>query len=334
MFRRWHVDPFAALLAMATMIGAALWNHSAGLALGTRRLAASGPGEVIDAVNALRASHGLPPYSTNSILMGTAQAQADYMASTGSWSHTGPGGSTFTQRLLAAGYPLAGELSLGGFRSENVVASPGMTASDAVASWTGDSVHLHTMLSTDLQEIGAGVSESDGVFYYVIDVARPTTSGAPQAYTPGAESAYSAGLSEIIVPVSASTPNAKGEIIHEVQAGQSLWQIAISYGVKIDQIRTLNQLPTAYLINPGDTLLIKTVETPTPEPPSATPIEAAVPSTGPNIAACSHGGFFRNPDGHPGRSPGESTGRRGRSGGHHHRRAGGRGARGLGRQSA
>ncbi len=89
-------------------------------------------------------------------------------------------------------------------------------------------------------------------------------------------SAYSAGLSEIIVPVSASTPNAKGEIIHEVQAGQSLWQIAISYGVKIDQIRTLNQLPTAYLINPGDTLLIKTVETPTPEPPSATPMEAAV----------------------------------------------------------
>jgi LysM repeat protein len=154
-----------------------------------------------------------------------------------------------------------------------------MSAADAVASWTEDSVHLHTMLSSDLQEIGAGVSESDGVFYYVIDCARPTTSGAPQAYTPGAESAYSEGLDEIIVPVSLSTPNAKGEIIHDVKPGQSLWQIAISYGVKIVQIRDLNQLPTAYLINPGDTLLIKTVEPPTPPPPTAIPTTpAALPT--------------------------------------------------------
>jgi LysM repeat protein len=199
------------------------------------------------------------------------------MASTGSASHTGPGGSSVTQRLLAAGYPLAGDLSLGGFRSENVIEGPGMTAADAVSAWQSDSVHLHTMLSTDLQEIGAGVSEQGGVYYYVIDCARPTTGGLPQAYTPGAESAYSA--SEIIIPVSVSTPNAKGEIIHEVKPGQSLWQIAIDYGVKIDQIRRLNQLPTAYVINPGDTLLIKTVAPPTAGPSTATPGSTATPPT-------------------------------------------------------
>jgi len=215
--------------------------------------------------------------------MGTAQAQADYMASTGSTSHSGPGGISVTQRLLAAGYPLAGDLSLGGFRSENVVMGPGMTAADAVAAWQGDSVHLHTMLSTDLQEIGAGVSEQGGVFYYVIDCARPTTGGLPQAYTPGAESAYSA--SEIIIPVSVSTPNAKGEVIHEVKAGQSLWQIAIDYGVKIDQIRKLNQLPTAYVINPGDTLIIKTVQPPTPAPFTVTPVNTAAPIVIPTTTA-------------------------------------------------
>ena len=62
-----------------------------------------------DAVNALRAGHGLPAYQTSSILMATAQAQANYMASIGMWSDYGPGGSTLGERLLAAGYPLAGD---------------------------------------------------------------------------------------------------------------------------------------------------------------------------------------------------------------------------------
>src|SRR5512143_1924713 len=127
------------------------------------------PQQLINAVNALRSAHGLPAYNVNSILMGTAQAQADFMASTGSIQHTGPGGVSVTQRILAAGYPLAGDLSLGGFRSENIVGSPGMTPEDAVNAWTGDDPHLHTMLSADLQDIGAGVAESDGVMYYVID---------------------------------------------------------------------------------------------------------------------------------------------------------------------
>ena len=252
-----------------------------------RQRPAADASEVISAVNALRSSNGLPPYGVSSILMGTAQAQADYMASIGSTTHTGPGGTNTTQRLLAAGYPLAGDLSLGGFRSENVVGSPGMTAAEAVSSWTGDAVHLHTMLSTDLQEIGAGVSEKDGVSYYVIDCARPTTSGDPQDYTPGAEAEYNSGLNEIIVPVAISTPDSQGEVIHEVQSGQSLWQIAISYGVKINDIRSLNQLATAYVINPGDTLLIKTVDTPTPEPPTAAPTaDISLPTVGP-VAATS-----------------------------------------------
>lgn len=224
---------------------------------------------VIDAVNSLRVAHGLPPYTISSILMGTAQGQADYMASSGNIGHTGPGGITVTERLLAAGYPLAGDLSLGGFRSENIVMGPGMTPEQAVQAWTGDSIHLHTMLSADLQEIGAGVSVKDGDYFYVIDCARPTSGGVPQAYTPGAESAYSAALSEIIVPVELSTPDAVGDVVHQVQSGQSLWQIAITYGVKIDEIRKLNQLPTAYVINPGDKLLIKNVGTATAAPPTA-----------------------------------------------------------------
>ncbi len=226
--------------------------------------------DVIDAVNSLRISHGLPAYSVNSILMGTAQGQADYMASTGYIAHTGPGGSSVTQRLLAAGYPLAGDLSLGGFRSENIVGSPGMTPAEAVSAWTGDDIHLHTMLSADLQEIGAGVAESDGVTYYVIDCARPLSAGELASYTPGAEAALSGG-EDIIAPVKMATPNPDGYLYHEVQQGQTLWSIAIAYGVKINDIRQLNNLDsTSTIIQLGAKLLIKKVGTATPAPPTST----------------------------------------------------------------
>ena len=115
--------------------------------------------------------------------------------------------------------------------------------------------------------------------YYVIDCARPTGGGVPPAYTPGAEAAYSAAINEIIVPVSMSTPDLSGDIVHVVQPGQSLWQIAIAYGVKIDSIRALNQLPKSYLIQPGDKLLITHVGTATPSPPTSTVTPSPLPPT-------------------------------------------------------
>lgn len=242
------------------------------------------PYSVIDAVNALRLSQGLVPYTVNSALMSVAQGQAEYMAATGNITHTGPDGSRPYQRGMAAGYPLAGQIPPG-FYSENILGGPGITPQGAVQIWTGDDPHMHTMNSDMLQEIGAGVAVSGGMVYYVIDCARPTTSGLPQAYTPGvAESAFSLS-NEIIVPVSKSTPDAEGKVFHEVQAGQSLWQIAIEYGVKIDQIRALNGLSPEFLIEPGQKLLVMTVGTPTPQPATSTPESSATPSAQPSPKA-------------------------------------------------
>ncbi len=215
---------------------------------------ADSPYDLINAVNALRASYGLPPYSISSILMYTAQAQAEFMAATGNVTHFGPGGIGVTDRLLAAGYPLAGDLSLGGFRSENITGgNESMTAQTAVNQWTGDAPHLNTMISPNLTEIGAGVAVANGRVYYVIDCALPTTSGASQ--TAGAGTAVPSG-GAVIPPAVINTPNDKGEVLHEVQAGQTLWQIAIAYNVKIDEIKSLNNLGDN-TIYPGDTLLIK-----------------------------------------------------------------------------
>lgn len=282
---------------------ATAWSPRA-VAARTLPLARTSPADLIAAVNSLRAAHGLPPYKVSSILMGTAQGQADYMASTGTITHTGAGGASVTQRLLAAGYPLAGDLSLGGFRSENIVGSPGMTPEQAVAAWTGDAPHLNTMLSADLEEIGAGVAQADGINYYVIDCARPLGAGEIAAYTPGAEAQFSGGQ-DIIVPVAMSTPDVQGNLYHQVKSGQTLWSIAIAYGVKINDIRQLNHLdPTSTVIQLGAKLLIKRVGTATPAststasrlPETATP-SATVVRASPTLILISTATFAPAPSG-------------------------------------
>ncbi|HEY5730200.1 MAG TPA: LysM peptidoglycan-binding domain-containing protein [Anaerolineales bacterium] len=53
-----------------------------------------------------------------------------------------------------------------------------------------------------------------------------------------------------------STPNADGDVMHDVLAGQTLWQIAVSYDVKIEDIKRLNNLIDDNIF-PGERLLIK-----------------------------------------------------------------------------
>jgi uncharacterized protein YkwD/LysM repeat protein len=242
---------------------------------------AGSPYDLVNAVNALRASFGLAPYRISSILMSTAQAQADFLAATGNMTHSGPGGISFTERLLAAGYPLAGDLSAGGFRAENITGgNETMPAEAAVDRWTGDSLHLNTMVSQNLTEIGAGVAISNGRVYYVIDCALPTTDGLP----PGLATSMAGGSPApvaVIVPVSISTPNIEGNVIHEVKPGQTLWQLAISYDVKIDDIKRLNNLFDNF-IYPGNKLLIKTGEIlPTASLTETTTQSVILTSTGP-----------------------------------------------------
>src|SRR5688572_18232334 len=77
------------------------------------------PDDVIAEVNELRASNDLPPYEVDSILMIIAQAQAEYIASTGVVTHFDEDGARPYQRAIKAGYSVAGDLTFGGFFSEN-----------------------------------------------------------------------------------------------------------------------------------------------------------------------------------------------------------------------
>ncbi len=233
--------------------------------------------ELIDAVNRYRGQNGLPPYSVSSILMGTAQAQAEYMASLGTWTHTGPGGTSPKDRLTAAGYQWA-------FVSENVMQTGNLQATgwDLVThkEWA-DSDHQYTMLSTHLCEVGAGVAVNGALAYYVLDAACPSgSSGSTGVSTPvpGATSSGSGGVVPTLVTVIPNTPKPDGSISHLVRPGETLWSIAIAYKTTIAELKSINNLPTDEIF-PNQTLLIaRPANTQTPAPTSTiTPYPTATP---------------------------------------------------------
>ena len=219
------------------------------------------PYSLISQVNSLRASRGLPGYSVNPILMAVSQQHAQYMSTYGV-SHFGADGSAPWQRGLAAGYPLAGDLSRGGFYSENIIAGENKSVQDAILSWQNDAPHLATMLSPNLTEIGAGVVVVGNYVYYVIDCAQPTTGRVPQLATPLSFKTTPVGdvaqsAVQEVRTLSPSTPMADGKVFHIVKPGETLWLIAISYHVKIVDIRKLNNLPEMQDLYPGEKLFIK-----------------------------------------------------------------------------
>lgn len=241
---------------------------------------------LIAEVNALRTSNGLAPYTINATLMAVAQAHSDYQAQTRTVTHYSADGSRPYQRGLAAGYPVGGNLSLGGFFSENIVAGNGMTPAQAVQIWQGDAPHLNTMLSPYLTEVGAGVTNVNGYIYYTLDASTP--SGTTVLYTPdpnatsdGTEAGTGGALPTLdwIMPVITSTPNTDGRVVHEVQVGQSLWMIADIYGTTVQEIRALNGMSADELVYPGEKLLIRSVPTPLPSTPTLAPTSTLPPPT-------------------------------------------------------
>jgi len=270
---------FLITLAFLFALAVGLWPQ-AGQAQPAQAPAPQNGYDLVGAVNSLRAANGLAAYSANSILMQIAQAQADYLAATsGASGHTGPGGTTPRDRAAAAGYPL------GTYFSENWQSGYNMTPSGAVAVWQGDSLHLNTMLSASLVEAGGGVSKSGSTYYYVLDAGTPdgtlvsvatVTPGGPTVtpVTPGTPI-----VSQFMVPVTLNTPDASGNVYHEVAYGQSLWSIAIAYNTKIDAIKQLNNLGSndVYV---GQKLLVMKGATPAPSlAPTQAETATFVPAT-------------------------------------------------------
>ena len=141
---------------------------------------------LVDAINAERVKKNVPTLTVSPILTASAQKHAEYMASGGGITHYSADGSRPFQRHLALGYPLAGDLSRGGFASENIVAGSGMTIEQAITSWYGDEPHTNTMISDKYNECGAGVALSGDTIYYCFDVARSAATSTARSTTTAA----------------------------------------------------------------------------------------------------------------------------------------------------
>ena len=230
------------------------------------------PSDVIDVVNSLRIANGLAPLSVHPVLMQVAAMEASGIAS-GYGGHWRPPNLTLGQWLLTLGYPLSGDLSMDGYRSENwFMATTSSDLAEVTQFWQGDAEHRDTMFSEFRSDIGAAIAVGeDGQVVVVLETALQTASGQMQsdaypiltgipqtqvAYSEMATMAAKYGLlPQYSVPVILSTPGPDGNIYHEVKYGQTLWSIAIAYHTTIKEIQSLNHLATT-IIHDGQKLLV------------------------------------------------------------------------------
>lgn len=108
----------------------------------------------------------------------------------------------------------------------------------------------------------------DASLVYVTPPTPPTNTPLPPPPTP------TYGPSP--TPRATPTPRPDGAIVHIVEAGDTLYGIALRYGVSVDQLRTLNagSIGPNDLIQVGQELVISLpaqTPTPLPPPPTATP---------------------------------------------------------------
>ena len=126
--------------------------------------------QVITAVNAYRATKGLPPYTVNSLLAQAAQRHANDIACHKLYVHTGSDGSTPQSRVADTGYVAKSV-------SENVNGNyPPLDGQAAVNWWINDKTdlrHGQNLVSTTFTEIGVGYSFFDNYGFYALVFAKP-----------------------------------------------------------------------------------------------------------------------------------------------------------------
>ncbi|MEN6300817.1 MAG: LysM peptidoglycan-binding domain-containing protein [Anaerolineaceae bacterium] len=219
--------------------------------------------DLIAAMNSLRMSYGLPALIEDPIIDAVAQGTAQIMADGQLSWHIGdvPG------RLTNAGYGGGGKV----YATENFAIGYGISINEIMDLWSDES-HMLPAVKSYYCNVGAGTAKAaNGSTYYILQAAYVSGKECG-TYTPpgdGTGTQTPGIVPGIITPVKVATPDATGQIIHEVKAGQSFWAIAVAYGVSIKDILQWNNLPDGTTLQIGDKLVIpgpnsEGYQTPTP----------------------------------------------------------------------
>lgn len=209
------------------------------------------PADLILAMNTLRVAYGNPPLMEDPIVNAVAQITADTMAANQMSWHIGD----VRGRIAAAGY--GGGATV--WATENFAVGSNMDLDVIMAAWS-DPDHMRPAIDPAYCHVGAGIATAaNGQTYYVLQAAY-ISGRACGSYTPSAGSTPGSSaplpVSQIIIPVKIATPDADGNVYHIVQAGQSLWAIAIAYQLTIADLEFWNNLNRATPLFVGQKLFI------------------------------------------------------------------------------
>ncbi|MBN1286795.1 MAG: LysM peptidoglycan-binding domain-containing protein [Anaerolineae bacterium] len=95
------------------------------------------------------------------------------------------------------------------------------------------------------------------------------------------EGAYIRPGDEIIIDPGSMTPEPKAPLVHVVQAGQTLWELAAYYRVDLNELMQINGIEEGHILHAGDEIVIRP-GAPTPAPiPTGTPPPTDVTTSSP-----------------------------------------------------
>jgi len=181
--------------------------------------------ELVRLINELRASYGMDPYIVDPGLMALAQEHSEYQASIQTSTHLHSDGRNPPQIGVV----------------ENVAGGDigYLDPQAAVYEVWADPVHQRAMIGFSQGSMGVGVADDGTTVYYTLEVRRADTFTSE----PGASGTPSALLTPIpLATLVVSIPRPDGSIVHIVGYGQTLWAIALAYGIQADQIRAWNNI--------------------------------------------------------------------------------------------
>lgn len=226
-------------------------------------------GELLTRINNLRASVSLSGYTTHNALATAAQNQATWMVNTGKVSHTQDDGSGPRTRAQNAGYG-------SNWVSENIYMGSRSGSGDAWNFWINSPIHYAGLTSPNYNNIGIGIASGANGYAFVLVFGNSAGSLPQSASTNG----NTQSSNSVVAPPSFVVGvDAIGNIMHEIQPGDTVGDIALIYGYSWDtlpymlEINGLTEDDVPYL-EIGSVFLVPPQDgtyTPTPAPASHTP---------------------------------------------------------------
>jgi LysM repeat protein len=248
-------------------------------------------GDMINLMNGLRTgTFGLPALVESAALDSCAQWTAETMAAIQADNHLAFLGYSGATERCSSSFGFGGGKTV--FVTENWAMHTSMTLSILAGYWS-DSAHMLPATDPQYTYVGAGIASANGKTYYVLQAGSGDGETAPTSEVNGggtsegsATPVGTADNSQYMQPVITSTPSADGMIYHVVKYGQTMFDIALAYGITLNYLMQENNLTVNSTIYEGQKLVIKQAPTPTVTPTfTVTPI---YPTRTPTVPIATH----------------------------------------------